>query len=348
MITVGILFCDRDLDYLKDFLNTIPNKIFIPYEIILLDNRNDNTSDISFLNDYTVLNKGKGNLYQLVGRKKIIEKAKGDYIWFVDPDDTLFEIYEDDFAPLLELNYDFYIFSFLYKSLKGDFWYEQREKLITDDILTFEANDSSCSLWNKWIKTDVLKQVIKYIPNTAKVSASEDLIYVLGSLKFGKSQLQSKKYVYTFNVDNSCSGLDDYSKEYEKFERCFFGLDEANEIIKNILTEEELNKLCINLERHDCTFFFKKILLTDNVKVKQKMFNLAKNYFSKDIVKKTWYGLLNSQKMTEKQYEDFNKILKSEYGEDIDVNETITHFIYDDGKEETITEKEKINPLHII
>ena len=68
MLTLGILFCDRDITYLQDLLESIAQQVHVPYEIILLDNRTDTTSDISFLDSYTVLNKEQGNIYQLAGR----------------------------------------------------------------------------------------------------------------------------------------------------------------------------------------------------------------------------------------------------------------------------------------
>ena len=69
-LTIGILFCDKDISYLKDLLKNIKDKIQIAYEVILLDNRDNFVDGISFLDEYKVLNKNKGNIYQLPGRKK--------------------------------------------------------------------------------------------------------------------------------------------------------------------------------------------------------------------------------------------------------------------------------------
>lgn len=52
--------------------------------------------------------------------------------------------------------------------------------------------------------------------------------------------------------------------------------------------------------------------------------------------------------MTEKQFEDLNGILTSEYGFEIDRMETETVFIWDDGTTETVIEKEKVSPSHLI
>lgn len=137
----------------------------------------------------------------------------------------------------------------LIKSKDGEFWNELKDRTITENLLTPEANNALCCLWNKWIKTDVLKQVIEYIPDSARASASEDLVFVLGSLKFAKSQFQSSRYIYTFNSDNSCSGILDYSGQLEKFERCIFGLETSNRIIKTFMTEQDLLDLETDLEK---------------------------------------------------------------------------------------------------
>lgn len=344
MLTIGILFCDRDLNYLQEFLSLIFYKVKIPYELILLDNRTDTSSDISFLDSYNVLNKEQGNIYQLAGRKKIIENAIGDFIWFVDPDDTLFEI-DESFNEILNSNFDFISFSFLIKSKDGEFWNEIKDKVIEGNLLLPEANNTPCCLWNKWIRTSVLKQVIEFIPDTARVSASEDLIYVLGALKFGSSQLQNSKYIYTFNSENSCSGLNDYSEQLEKFKRCIFGLNEANDIIRKFLSESELKQLEIDLEKNDCQFFLKKVLLTDDLNTKTKMFEIIKNQFSENVIKETWNNFLDCQEMTVSQYQQMDELLTSEFGDEIGTIKNTTLFIWDDGTEETRTEKEKILPL---
>ncbi|MCR4733618.1 MAG: glycosyltransferase family 2 protein [Treponema sp.] len=343
MITIGILFCDRDLVYLQDFLRAIPYKVKIPYEVILLDNRTDTSSDISFLNSYNVLNKGQGNLYQLAGRKKIIENATGDYVWFVDPDDTLFEIGES-FNEILFSDYDFISFSYLIKSPDGEFWNEVEDRIIQGDLLRPEANNTPCCLWNKWIKTNVLRQVIDFIPDSARVSASEDLIYVLGALKYSNSQLQCSKYTYTFNSDSSCSGLLDYSGQTEKFRRCIFGLAEANSIIRNFMTEEDLKSLEIDLEKNDCNFFLKKVLKTENKTDQTEMFTIVKNNFSDTVIKDTWLNFLYSQEMTESQYQQMDELLAAEYGEEIGTTEITTTYIWDDGRQETVVEDRVIKP----
>lgn len=346
MLTLGILFCDRDITYLQDLLESIAKQVHVPYEIILLDNRTDTTSDISFLDSYTVLNKGQGNIYQLAGRKKIIENATGDFIWFIDCDDSLFEI-DESFNEILNSRFDFISFSFRIKYSDSELNNEVQDKIIEGSLLLPEANNSPCCLWNKWIRTSVLRQVIPFIPDTARVSASEDLIYVLGALKYSNSQLQCSKYIYTFNSDFSCSGLNDYSGQIEKFRRCIFGLTEANTIIKNLMSESDLLNLEVDIEKSDCIFFLRKVFKTINKIDQQQMLDIIKNHFSKEIINETWITLLFTETMTVKEFEQMDELLRSEYGDKIGTSETTTVFIWDDGTEETKIEYEKLLPNYI-
>lgn len=346
MLTLGILFCDRDITYLQDLLESIAQQVHVPYEIILLDNRTDTTSDISFLDSYTVLNKGQGNIYQLAGRKKIIENATGDFIWFIDCDDSLFEI-DESFNEILKSRFDFISFSFRIKYSDSELFNEVQEKVIDGNLLLPEANNSPCCLWNKWIRTSVLRQVIQFIPDTARVSASEDLIYVLGALKYSQSQLQCSKYIYTFNSDFSCSGLNDYSGQIEKFRRCIFGLTEANTIIKSLMSESDLLSLEIDIEKSDCLFFLRKVFKTINKTDQQQMLEIIKNNFSENVINETWNTLLFSEEMTVKEFEQMDELLTSEFGDEIGTVENTTVFIWDNGTEETRTEREKIYPTLI-
>ena len=346
MLTLGILFCDRDITYLQDLLESIAQQVHVPYEIILLDNRTDTTSDISFLDSYTVLNKEQGNIYQLAGRKKIIENATGDFIWFIDCDDSLFEI-DESFNEILNSHFDFVSFSFRIKYSDSELNNEVQDKIIEGSLLLPEANNSPCCLWNKWIRTSVLRRVIPFIPDTARVSASEDLIYVLGALKYSNSQLQCSKYIYTFNSDFSCSGLNDYSGQIEKFRRCIFGLTEANTIIKNLMSESDLLSLEVDIEKSDCIFFLRKVFKTINKIDQQQMLDIIKNHFSKEIINETWITLLFTETMTVKEFEQMDELLRSEFGDKIGTSETTTVFIWDDGTEETKIEYEKLLPNYI-
>ena len=343
MLTIGVLFCDNDLDYLKGLIENIKNKVWIDYELIFCDNRNNFDDDISFLDDYKVVNKEQGNIYQLAGRKKIIEEATGSYIWFVDADDDVFPI-DESFNDLLENNYDEYVFSYIVKSEEEENWPLCIEnKLIENDLLTPECINTPCCLWNKWIKTTVLKEVIKYVPDSIRASASEDLFYTLATLKLSNTQYQSNKYIYTYYCLRSSSAIQDYSNYYDKFERCLFGLNEATELIKSIITDDDLTKLELDLDENDSCFFLKKIITTKNVDTKEKMLKKLQSVLPAETLINAWILLIDSYSMYEEDFTNTDELMYKYFNNSI-CNVINTEYVYDDGTTETIIESERKVP----
>lgn len=331
LLTIGILFCNKDIEYLPTLLKNIKDKVFIEYEVILLDNRNTFETDISFLDEYTVLNKEQGNLYQLVGRKKIIEQAQGKYIWFVDADDDVFPI-DESFLEIIEKDIDINIFSYLGLNGEEQVWAEEQNADYTGDLLRPDCYKLSC-LWNKWIKADKLKEVAKLVPDNVKVSASEDNFYNLVLLKICNSLSYHNKYIYTFNYDRSCSGYNDYSNNLEKYKRCFFGLEDANKLIRTYLSEEELKKLKLNIDKSDCNFFLRKVFQTTDKETQSQMFEIIKTHFSDELLKEMYNELLDTLEFTEESYKQIYNLFYKYYGDDFGYIEVETTYVFDTGTE---------------
>jgi hypothetical protein len=338
LLTIGILFCDKDLIYLENLLKNIKDKILInDYEIILLDNRNNFESDISFLNDYKVLNLNNGNIYQLAGRKKIIENANGKYIWFVDADDDIFLI-DESFIEIINQENDINVFSYLQITNEKEFWCEENDLFFEGDLLQPDCYKLSC-LWNKWLKTEKLKEISKLVPDEIRASASEDNFYNLMMLKNSNTLSYHKNFIYTFNSERSNSAIIDYSNNIEKFKKCFFGLEETNNLIKKYITNEDLEKLHLNLERADCYFYLKKIFETTNAEAQKEMFEIIKTYFSDDVLKETYNDLIEKLNFTEKSFNQIYDLFYSYYGDSFGYIEVETIYSFESGEE---TRKEKI------
>ena len=92
-LSIIIIFCDKDFKYLSNIINNVEKFIKVEHEIILVDNRNDQTP---FETKYKVVSKGK-NCYIFEGRRIGLDAATGDYVWFIDVDDEIInEISESD------------------------------------------------------------------------------------------------------------------------------------------------------------------------------------------------------------------------------------------------------------
>lgn len=352
MLTIGVLFCDNDFQYLENLTGLIQERVQLPYELILFDNRNDCSTDISFLNDYKVLNTGDGNQHQVEGRRQIIKEASGDYIWFIDADDEPLEI-DSSFKDLLDLNYDLYSFNYK-KDCNPEICDVYKEEQL------FTANEETGNLcykeafgllvnvlWNKWIKTSVLKEVVESIPEGTHISASEDLMLVIATLKHSKTELRSPLFIYKNNSMHGSSGYDDYSNNIEKYERCIFGINEATDLICSLLTETEQTLLDLNEIRiQDCVFFGDKIARTADEETRKQMFEILTNTFDKDLIKETWkQHYLNGWRFSEEEYNRFYELMTTKFEDLFDYNEVTIDYVYDDGTTETLVERNFIKPL---
>lgn len=327
LLTIGLLFTNKDLKYLKNILQLIKNRVKdIEYEVILFDNRDSFEDDISFLKDYTVLNTGNGNLFQIVSRKKIIEIAKGDYIWFLDVDDEIFEI-DKDVAYLLKEGYDSYVFS--YNEITSDGHnvpYSLRNNLYIGDIVKPECNNTVTALWNKITKTEVLKNIIKYIPDSARISFLEDSIYVYGILKFSKTQYQSSIKIYTYNALNSSSSLDDYSFYFTRFEKFLIGIDEAFELLDTILDTDDYKALGLNIRQIKCQALLQKVLTTKRYDIKQKMLKCIQQHFTEALIKETYKIIEYPQYLAKELKNEFTILMNSTFKLPVEKEKTLDRY----------------------
>ena len=103
MISICTQFYDKDYDKVESFIESVFNSIKCRCEIIILDNRKDKSEDVyskyiekymsncemKYINsDYT--------LDVLSARRKLVEAASGDYVWFANVNDELSGIITTD------------------------------------------------------------------------------------------------------------------------------------------------------------------------------------------------------------------------------------------------------------
>lgn len=219
-LSIIILFCDKDYIYLKDIVSQIKEKANVDYEILLLDNRINNKKEKLGLDNFDNIKLFDFDDNTLNwGRLRLVSKATGDYIWFCDVDDEILK-----FPDMSNYTKDIYHYNFFNEEL--------------DRVIDMKDMDLFywCALWNKIIKTDLLKKVITILDINAHISLFDDnIIYwvveklakeheyiddVLYKYKTSRAQICSKsqkKY-----DENRCkimlAGIDnkDYLKELEK------------------------------------------------------------------------------------------------------------------------------------
>lgn len=286
-LTIGILVCDKDVDFLERILKSIKTKVKnIDYEIICYDNRENISKKLEFEN-VTILGTGGGNIKQLAARKHIIENANGELLWFIDADDDIEPISKEN------LHFDFDISCYEVYTI-NDFkppYYKKKhitvqkpphlkDEIYGDEVKNLTFHDVLFSCWNKIFKTSVLKIAASYVNDDERISASEDCYYVAVALANSNSLIFDKKPIYIFDVLNSASAQIDYSDCYEKFQRCSFGLKRAMDLIK----EHGSDVMKEAIENQTVWFFLKKIASTKSIEVSRKMFKEIYNAFSLEAI----------------------------------------------------------------
>jgi glycosyltransferase involved in cell wall biosynthesis len=251
MISIVILFCDKDFKYIPDLIKNIQEKVNVPYELVFVDNREENQEDFNVETNWKYFSFGY-NAKQVQGRKKGIEIASGDYIWFVDADDKVLEV-SADMGSLCNRDYDFIVFK---KSIEKLF---SNQPLLYRDILY----KTGVQLWDKWVKTSVLRKVEEHIPTTLSGTASEDFMLVIGGLKYSKSVYFYPQEIYEYQRQRSTWGAWRFNS-VEHFKAIIHGYAEVTKCASDMLTDEEKQISEWELQRHsDVRCFIEKLMYCD-------------------------------------------------------------------------------------
>ena len=115
----------------------------------------------------------------------MLQYAKGEYLWFVDADDKVLEV-GIELQSLVQRKYDFIVFK------------NSNSRLVSNQCLLERGLFCECGvqLWDKWIKTDILKKVEELIPEDISGIASEDTMLVIAGLKFSSALYFHNKDIY--------------------------------------------------------------------------------------------------------------------------------------------------------
>lgn len=226
-VSIIIPFCDKDFCYIKDILSKIDTNVKIQHEVILLDNRENKNYKVEGKFDKIVINEHNGYNYS---RKKAVPEATMEYIWFIDADDTIYEI-DETFNDILNKNYD--SIDFLFTDDLNKFCFYKDKKIVdffTDTIL-----------WNRWIKTNCCLKAFKDLSD-CKLCFSDDVIlcYALGNVC--KNNFKSDKKIYHYH--NNRSLIHNNKKISDKaIDEMFIGIGHYKEELRKINHEGNTSTL---------------------------------------------------------------------------------------------------------
>ena len=295
-------------DYLKECLDSICNQSYKNLEIICInDGSTDNSEEI--MRDYAKKDSRIKILSQhnqgiSISRNNGIERAQGEYIFFLDSDDTIEpNAIETLYKRAHQTQADIVICN-LNKVTPSD---ENKEKYqiwkridskgkihIQEDMpLTFDTQDISeyiyitpCYAWNKLYKTEFLKKhEIRFVPHIIY----EDIIYLTDIILSNPQMSYCSEALYNYRMrdDSLCHRTDkkqlDIIKVFKIIEKKLQGSQEGKRLKSNLYhmkkylytwiyvkipkeQKEEYKKIVRKeLRRKDYNRFLE---ITENVKIK--------------------------------------------------------------------------------
>ncbi|PTO35094.1 hypothetical protein C6P52_15110, partial [Enterococcus mundtii] len=152
-------------EYISNFLESVLKQTIDNYEIIIIDN-NSNDKSISIVNNY--ISKFKNILITeekkqgvAASRNKGLEVAKGKWILFIDPDDTLEPKYLESFNAAMSENIDVAICGYRYidyktKRIINESNYEGLKNKNPELLIQTFTSQYQGFLWNKCFSKKII------------------------------------------------------------------------------------------------------------------------------------------------------------------------------------------------
>ena len=272
--------------YNKDYQNALKNihsilKSHIPfeYEILAVYNRSGNIQqevESEFFEEIKKLKNTRSLLVtdaknQYFCRSSAIKSINSKYTWFIDGDDSILKI------PRKFKNLDYDVVCFNAKTSDGNEWCFGPNRKISNLSCDFIASTINFTLWNKWIKTDILKN---YSATNKKIVSGEDSLYCIYSLLNAKSIKYLNKCLYSYSK-NQQRKMPNCENE-QRFEYLLTGNNYIlSELKRNVLIEKIKELGYDKLEYNELSWYLRVAENFNNEEIK-KAADFLKNNFSKE------------------------------------------------------------------
>ena len=322
MLSIVITVCDKDYENCENLTKQIEERVHIPHEVIIIDNREEHLSEkTAWKADYAF----GYNAFQFSARAKGIELAKGDYLWFIDGDDTIRDIDEIDFdADIITFSYNTYP--------EGDV--HLKEAYYDKDLYTWEMTEKlKPVLWNKFIKKSLFSSdfIGKYA--TLKIHTLEDSLWCNEALRHVSSVRVIDKVVY-FHTEGLSSKVG--SVTFEQIKTLTTGLADAVKVMKDITDKAFFDKAVEAQYRYIMSYITKTPDIEDSM-------NLLMDIIPKDLFQEVLTHDTYSRCYSARQMQRIIKAAQERYGETYPYPLVTETMLWEDGHTEEITFRARID-----
>lgn len=213
-VSVVITFCDRDIKWLNQCIDSIEQHLHVKHELIFVDNRSDQSTKISSISNYKIATKNR-NTYCLEGRRLGLDLAEGDYVWFFDVDDKMNDhIYDWE---LIDVKKDTDIVQFYYITTPENFIKFNPKTKPMRNVRLLPRN-----LWSRWFRVKEIKKRLEPVPRDIDIVNCEDnfIIDLMTDKQDDyKHQVIIPKIIYQYNQNTAAQN----NYTVENIERVLYG-----------------------------------------------------------------------------------------------------------------------------
>ena len=286
-LSIVAVFCDKDVQYVPNLLNIIEEKVKVSHEVILIDNRENNKDTIDF-KGAEVHTKGY-NAYQFEARRFAVQFCKGEYIWFIDSDDNILTVKKDLENTLKEdliiFNYmverNVLLLPFSWRFTKEAFKRKRFTSIKRPNLMEWcPTNDlwdiCCCTMWNKWVKRNLMEEIVSLVPSDEIIVASEDVLYASLILDRCDTINFCDDTIYIYKEGLACGN--ELEMTVDKFFHIIKGYDKARALFEKLIKDHQIYN---NVETN-VAYFYSKLIFSEDPDI---CFLHMKKYFTDEELK---------------------------------------------------------------
>lgn len=275
-LTICVTFCDKDFHYIESLIEQIKQYVLVPYDLLLVDNRENNHDYLSFDNLITLKCNGQGCF---IPRKSLVDYINSDYVWYIDADDSIIDYVTED---MFESNADVITFDCIndYGQITIGTLNRRKDKHYKDMFnVGFCVRSTAIlgpTLWNKFIRTSIFSK-IKNIPNFIGI-CQEDTFVMAYLLKYIKTVRCIRKTIYQYH--NQRGDVKSDMIDIDKFKRLCKGSGEIFKLIPKLFTKQQIKKMQIWLTKESTCFLLLKLIQKSDADIVQEEMKLLLQEFT--------------------------------------------------------------------
>lgn len=236
--------------YIINAVKSVLEQEFTDFELIMVDDGSvDKSSEICedlVYHDIRLKYIYQDNQGALLARKNGVFSAKGEYILFIDCDDTiepdaLYKLYHS----IKNMQPDVLLYNYNKQNNKGEKKKSERifntqkvytgKEMMTLSICNFGGVNSLCT---KVTKSEIVKKSFKRY--NCRLSRAEDFLISLNFFRYAKDVMYIDEYLYNYYIDNTSSSM--HNVKIEFFDEYEFVYTETVKIIKEYQLGDEAQK----------------------------------------------------------------------------------------------------------